>query len=87
MSEVYDVLDGMKECAVRCIGLDVSCPCDDCRMWIDYESDLNCANISIAMHEGGGMTLREIAPRIGKTFVRVKQIETDALRKLRLKVD
>tara|TARA_Y100000310_G_scaffold343099_1_gene449181 strand:- start:2617 stop:2877 length:261 start_codon:yes stop_codon:yes gene_type:complete len=86
MMKAYDILENMKECAVRCVDLDTSCPCDDCRMWIDHEEDLNCTNVAIAMH-GGSMTLREIAPRIGRTFVRVKQIETDALRKLHQKID
>ena len=31
----------MKECAKRCEELNVSCPCGDCRLWIDHEEDLN----------------------------------------------
>tara|TARA_Y100000310_G_scaffold342423_2_gene445626 strand:- start:440 stop:586 length:147 start_codon:yes stop_codon:yes gene_type:complete len=37
----------------------------------------------IAIYENGRMTLREVAERLGISFARVKQIETQALEKLK----
>jgi len=50
-------------------------------MWIDYEEDNNCT--AIAAKKNGSMSLREIADRMGVSFVRIKQIEDKALVKLR----
>ena len=71
----------MRECAKLCKKLKVSCPNSDCRMYLDYEDDLNCTLIAVEEH--GSMTLREIAPRLGVSFVRVKQIEDKVLQKMR----
>ena len=60
---------------------DVPCDLKDCRRWIEYEEDLNCSEISIKKH--GKMGLREVAERLGVSFVRVKQIEDKALEKVR----
>ena len=68
-------------CTEACKGLDVSCPNETCRMWVNYEEDLNCALITVEKH--GSMTLREIAKREGVSFVRIKQIEDAAKVKLR----
>jgi len=68
-------------CTDACKGLDVSCPNTNCRMWIDYEEDLNCTHIAVEKH--GDMTLREIAKREGVSFVRIKQIEDAAKFKLK----
>ena len=70
-----------KSCVAACKGYEVSCPNKTCRMWIDYEEDLNCTNIAVEKH--GEMTLREIAKREGVSFVRIKQIEDAAKDKLR----
>ncbi len=70
----------MKECCRVCIKKEVSCPVDDCENWIDYEGDNNCA--LIAIHNNGRMTLREVADRMKVSFVRIKQIEDKALKKL-----
>tara|TARA_Y100000034_G_C6902501_1_gene417706 strand:+ start:121 stop:282 length:162 start_codon:yes stop_codon:yes gene_type:complete len=45
-----------------------------------YEEDLNCSLISI--EKNGAMTLREIADRLGVTYVRIKQIEDGAKLKI-----
>ena len=74
----------MRECAKLCKKLDVSCPNTDCRMNLDYEDDLNCTLIAVEEH--GAMTLREIAPRLGVSFVRVKQIEDVIMKKMRKKM-
>lgn len=74
----------LKLCARKCKELKTSCPVEECKMWIDYEEDLNCANISIA--ENGSMTLRQIAEREGVSFVRIQQIEKKALKRLKTKM-
>jgi DNA-directed RNA polymerase sigma subunit (sigma70/sigma32) len=53
-------------------------------MWIDYEEDLNCTNVSIA--KNGAMTLRQVAERHKLSFVRIQQIEKKALKKLKSKM-
>ncbi len=74
----------MRECAKLCQKLDVSCPNTDCRMYLDYEDDLNCTLIAVDKH--GAMTLREVAPRLGVSFVRVKQVEDVIMKKMRKKM-
>jgi DNA-directed RNA polymerase sigma subunit (sigma70/sigma32) len=70
----------MKKCLQRCIDLKVSCPVKECRSWIDYEEDLNC--VLQTVEENGEMTLREAAKRLNISFVRVKQLEDQALKKI-----
>ena len=41
----------------------------------DFKKDLNCTIIAIANNNEEPMTLREVAERIGVSFVRIKQIE------------
>ena len=69
----------MKECLKTCRKLQVSCPVDDCRYWVDYEEDLNCVFETVDSH--GALTLREAADRLGISFVRVKQIQDKAIKK------
>lgn len=73
----------MRECSKKCLELGVSCPVEECRLWLNYEEDLNCTLIAIRNNEGKPMTLREVAPRLGVTFPRVKQIEDDIFKKMR----
>ena len=73
--------DGLRMCSRRCMELKVSCPIEECRMWIEYEEEHNCTLVSI--YENGSMTLRQIAERLGISFARVKQIETKALQKIK----
>ena len=70
----------MKKCCNCCVAKDYVCPVKDCRHWINYKEDLNCSLIAVEKH--GPMTLREVADRLGISFVRVKQIESQALLKL-----
>lgn len=51
-----------------------------CRQFIDYPSEHNCALISIDIN--GEMSLREVGERLGISHVRVMQIEREAMRKL-----
>ena len=50
--------------------------------FIIYEDDLNCCLITIDEDTGNGLTLEETAKRVGLSFVRVRQIEKLALKKL-----
>ena len=68
------------KCLEECIKNKQPCKQNDCRHWIDYKEDMNCLHESIDKH--GTMTLREVADRLGVSFVRIKQIEDKAMRKL-----
>jgi predicted DNA-binding protein (UPF0251 family) len=69
--------DICKQCAI---------PCEEtnCRQWINYEEDLNCCLVAVDKH--GDMTLREVADRLGISFVRVQQIHKTALKKMAKKI-
>ena len=70
----------LRECCNSCIKNSVSCPVEECKNWIDYEEDLNCA--LIAVKKNGSMTLREVSDRLGLSFVRIKQIQDKAVEKI-----
>ena len=72
----------MRKCLKTCKHLKIECPVNECRHWIDYEDDSNCTLIAVENHEDGKMTLREVSSRLGVSFVRVKQIEDSAIKKL-----
>ena len=71
----------MRKCAELCMMEQQNCENKDCRLWLDYEGDLNCTLIAVDRH--GPMTLREISERENLSFVRVKQIQDQALIKLK----
>ena len=71
----------MKECSKECIDKDYSCEKSECRHWMDFEDDFNCSLIAVYRH--GSMTLEQVGARLGVSFVRVRQIEQQALEKLR----
>ena len=58
-------------------------PCDveSCRNWMNYEGDLNCA-VVCARKNDNGLSLREVAERLGVSFPRISQIEHAAFDKL-----
>lgn len=70
----------MKKCVEKCMTLKVSCPNQECRMWIDSEKNLNCCNVAI--DNNGEMDLRQIGEILGISFVRVKQIQDKAIQKI-----
>ena len=74
--------DNYPECSKKCLEYDVPCPEENssCRMWTNYEEDMNCAHISVI--KNGRMTLREIADRLGVSYVRVCQIESSTKKKM-----
>ena len=73
-------------CLQACKTLQVSCPNEACRNWMSYEEEYNCVLHAVekAKKEDRELTLREVAKRLGCSFVRVKQIEDEALEKLKL---
>ena len=70
----------MKECLETCKKYNVSCPNDDCKFWISYSEDQNCILESIS--KNGPMTLRDVGDRLNLSFVRIKQIQDLALKKI-----
>ena len=70
----------MKKCLETCHKLNVACPVKECRYWIDYKAEKNCTFESV--RENGDMTLREVADRLGGSYVRVKQIQDKTLKKI-----
>jgi DNA-directed RNA polymerase sigma subunit (sigma70/sigma32) len=70
----------VRDCTKKCLELDVSCPVEDCRQWIDYEEDMNCTLLAVEKH--GKMTFREVAKRLGVSFVRIKQIQDKSVASL-----
>ncbi len=73
--------DGLWQCSRDCMSKKKACSKGDCKYWIDYRSEFNCT--LVAIYENGKMTLREVADRLGISFARVKQIETEALKKIK----
>jgi len=60
-------------------------PCDQsgCRNFMNYEDDLNCAVVCARKYENG-LSLREVADRMGVSFPRISQIEHAAFKKLKV---
>lgn len=70
----------MRDCLKTCRKMNVACPINECRYWIDYSDDRNCTFETIDKHDF--LTLRETAARLGISYVRVKQIEDKVLKKI-----
>ena len=75
----------MKDCAKKCLKQNTDCKKTDCRYWIDYKEDNNCSLCTVEKNDCKGLTLRETAERLGLSFVRIKQIEDAALRKIKMR--
>ena len=73
--------DGLLGCSRHCLKHKIGCLEKECKFWIDYKDEQNCTLISI--YENGRMTLRQVADRLGISFARVKQIETQAMEKIK----
>ena len=71
----------MKECALECHIAGVECQNRNCRLFIEYEEDLNCTLVAVEKH--GPMTLEEIGRRHHVSTVRAKQILDASLVKLK----
>ncbi len=72
----------MKKCLQSCKELNTACPITECRYWIEYPDENNCVFETVAV--SGALTLRETADRLGISYVRVKQIQDNALKKIGL---
>ena len=68
------------KCIKKCRKQKSPCGEKKCRLWIDFKGDLNCTLETV--ERNGSLTLREVADRLGVSFVRIKQIEDKALKKL-----
>jgi len=68
------------KCLKECRENKKPCRNKSCRMWIDYKDELNCVCESV--NRNGQMSLRDVADRLGLSFVRIKQIEDAAISKL-----
>ena len=71
----------MISCLDSCKKLRTACPIKECRYWIDYKKEYNCTFETIDVN--GPMTLRETAERLGVSYVRIKQIQDQALEKIK----
>ena len=60
----------------------VECDQTSCRNWMNYEEDLNCAMVCARKYPAG-LSLREVADRMGVSFPRVSQIEHGAFKKMK----
>ena len=61
---------------------EVECDQTQCRNWMDFEGDLNCAMVCARKYPAG-LSLREVADRMGVSFPRISQIEHGAFKKLK----
>ena len=73
------------KCLEKCREHKTSCPNTSCRLWIDYDTEYNCVLETIDKCidiENRPLTLQEVGERLKLSFVRIKQIETEAMKKL-----
>ena len=68
------------KCAEECKKTKTSCNQASCKYWIDYNPDLNCT--LICTQNNGPLTLKETAKRLGVSYVRIKQIQDKAIKKI-----
>ena len=61
---------------------ELACDVTSCRNYIEFEGDLNCAVVCARNHDNG-LSLREVAERMGVSFPRISQIEHAAFKKLK----
>ena len=61
---------------------ELECDKTDCRNWMNFAADLNCA-VVCARKNDNGLSLREVADRMGVSFPRISQIEHGAFNKLK----
>lgn len=68
------------KCVEKVKELDVECPCNKCRFWIEHKQDNNCCFIAIENNKK--MSFAEVGRRLGISPAGVKFIEDKALRKI-----
>lgn len=74
----------ISECSQLCLDNGIHCHIQDCKHWINYRTDNNCD--LIAIKKNGPLTLRQVGERLGVSYVRIKQIEDGAIKKIRKSV-
>lgn len=74
-------LQTLKGCAQKCVELEYECDFNECQNWINFKDDNNCDLVSIKKH--GQLTLRQVGERLGVSYVRIKQIEDSAIKKIK----
>jgi len=70
----------MRECAAECVKQNKKCKNKECRLWIKHKDDHNCS--LIAIDRNGEMTLHQVGERLDISYVRVKQIQDIAIKKI-----
>ena len=73
----------MRKCAEETQESNNICDKKDCRLWMEWGEDLNCTLISVK--KNGRLRLKKLGDRLGISYVRVSQIEKQALNKLKKK--
>ena len=73
-------ISDLPSCASCKIKSQDTCTEEGCRYWIDYGEDFNCSLVSI--YTNGPMSLMEVAKRMNLSFVRISQIEKQAIAKM-----
>ena len=71
------------KCNELCEKYKVECPNKECRLWIEFPDDLNCT--AVAIKKNSGMILQEVGNRLKLTPSRIKQIESSALKKMKIR--
>lgn len=71
-------------CTDQCRKDKKPCSKEACRHWMNYTDDLNCSLIAAEDH--GPMTLEDISKRLDLTLVRVKQIQDEAMIKMKKRI-
>lgn len=71
----------IRECSKICLDNNIECDFVECSHWIKFGEDNNCDLVSIKKH--GPLTLRQVGERMGVSYVRIKQIEDVAIKKIR----
>ncbi len=71
----------MKKCVKEVMLAKQPCCNKECRLYLDFEEDLNCTSVAVSKH--GPMTLEQIGIRHQVSTVRAKQLVDLALQKLK----
>ena len=71
----------MRLCAEVCYKSNTPCEKKECRLWLNHHDDLNCTQV--AVKKNGAMTLKQVGERLDISYVRVTQIEKEAINKLK----
>jgi len=69
------------KCAKEHYEAQLACANSQCRYWINYGKEYNCALLSIELN--GSMTLQQTGERLGISAVRVKQVQDKTLKKIK----